>query len=125
MAKGQKKSSERESIRLGRPAMSPEARENQMIAYAVDLAEKQLREGTASSQVITHYLKLGSSKERLEREKLERENELLRAKAENLQSAQRSEEVYREALKAMRTYSGQITDEEEEEDDYDFDYDEY
>lgn len=123
MAKGQKKSSERESIRLGRPAMSPEARENQMIAYAVDLAEKQLREGTASSQVITHYLKLGSSKERLEREKLERENELLRAKAENLQSAQRSEEVYREALKAMRTYSGQITDEEE--DDYDFDYDEY
>ena len=123
MAKGQKKSAERDSIRLGRPAMSPEARENQMIAYAVDLAEKQLREGTASSQVITHYLKLGSSKERLEREKLERENELLRAKAENLQSAQRSEEVYREALKAMRTYSGQITDEEE--DDYDFDYDEY
>ena len=123
MAKGQKKSSERDSIRLGRPAMSPEARENQMIAYAVDLAEKQLREGTASSQVITHYLKLGSSKERLEREKLERENELLRAKAENLQSAQRSEEVYREALKAMRTYSGQITDEEE--DDYDFNYDEY
>ena len=123
MAKGQKKSSERDSIRLGRPAMSPEARENQMIAYAVDLAEKQLREGTASSQVITHYLKLGSSKERLEREKLERENELLRAKAENLQSAQRSEEVYREALKAMRTYSGQITDEEE--DNYDFDYDEY
>ena len=123
MAKGQKKLSERDLIRLGRPAMSPEARENQMIAYAVDLAEKQLREGTASSQVITHYLKLGSSKERLEREKLERENELLRAKAENLQSAQRSEEVYREALKAMRTYSGQITDEEE--DDYDFDYDEY
>ena len=123
MAKGQKKSSERDSIRLGRPAMSPEARENQMIAYAVDLAEKQLREGTASSQVITHYLKLGSSKERLEREKLERENELLRAKAENLRSAQRSEEVYREALKAMRTYSGQIADEEE--DDYDFDYDEY
>ena len=103
--------------------MSPEARENQMIAYAVDLAEKQLREGTASSQVITHYLKLGSSKERLEREKLERENERLRAKAENLQSAQRSEEVYREAVKAMRTYSGQITDEEE--DGYDLDYDEY
>ena len=123
MAKGQKKSSERDSIRLGRPAMSPEARENQMIAYAVDLAEKQLREGTASSQVITHYLKQGSSKERLEIEKLKRENELLRAKAESLQSAQRSEEVYKEALKAMRTYSGQITDEEE--DDYDFDYDEY
>ena len=123
LAKRQKKSSESNSIRLGRPAMSPEARENQMIAYAVDLAEKQLREGTASSQVITHYLKLGSSKERLEREKLERENELLRAKAENLQSAQRSEEVYKKALQAMRTYSGQQTDEED--DDYDYDYDDY
>ena len=123
LAKRQKKSSESNSIRLGRPAMSPEARENQMIAYAVDLAEKQLREGTASSQVITHYLKLGSSKERLEREKLERENELLRAKAENLQSAQRSEEVYKKALQVMRTYSGQQTDEED--DDYDYDYDDY
>ena len=118
-----KQSSSSGSHRKLRPALSPEARENQMISYAVDLAERQLIEGTASSQVITHYLKLGSTKERLEREKLERENELLRAKAESLQSAQRSEEVYKEALKAMRTYSGQITDEEE--DNYDFDYDEY
>ena len=61
-----------------RPAMSPDARENQMINLAVDLAEKQLEEGTASSQVITHFLKLGSSKERLEREKLEEENKLLK-----------------------------------------------
>lgn len=102
-----------------RPALTPEARENQLIAYAVDLAEKQLREGTASSQVITHYLKLGSSKERLEREKLERENELLRAKAESLQSAQRSEEVYEKALQAMRSYSGQDYEDVE---DYDDDY---
>lgn len=102
-----------------RPALTPEARENQLIAYAVDLAEKQLREGTASSQVITHYLKLGSSKERLEREKLERENELLRAKAESLQSAQRSEEVYEKALQAMRSYSGQDYEDVE---DYDGDY---
>lgn len=108
---------ESNTIPMKRPALSPEARENQLIAYAVDLAEKQLREGTASSQVITHYLKLGSSKERLEREKLERENELLRAKAENLQSAQRSEEIYMKALQAMRSYSGQADDEEE--DDYD------
>ena len=108
---------ESNTIPMKRPALSPEARENQLIAYAVDLAEKQLREGTASSQVITHYLKLGSSKERLEREKLERENELLRAKAENLQSAQRSEEIYMKALQAMRRYSGQADDEEE--DDYD------
>ena len=65
-----------------RPALTPEARENQLIAMAVDLAEKQLLEGTASSQVITHYLKLGSSRDRLEREKLQEENKLLRAKTE-------------------------------------------
>lgn len=90
-----------------RPAMTPDARENQMINLAVDLAEKQLEEGTASSQVITHFLKLGSSKERLEREKLEEENKLLRAKTENLQSQKRVEELYAEALAAMRRYSGQ------------------
>lgn len=90
-----------------RPAMTPDARENQMINLAVDLAEKQLEEGTASSQVITHFLKLGSSKERLEREKLEEENKLLRAKTENLQSQKRVEELYEEALAAMRRYSGQ------------------
>lgn len=89
-----------------RPALSPESRENQLVSLAVDLAEKQLMEGTASSQVITHYLKLGSTKERLEREKLEKENELLRAKTEALQSAQRVEELYTNALNAMRTYSG-------------------
>lgn len=89
-----------------RPALTPEARENQLIAAAVDLAEKQLREGTASSQVITHYLKLGSTKERLEKEKLERENELLRARTEALQSSQRVEELYSNALEAMRRYNG-------------------
>lgn len=95
-----------DSPRKMRPALSPEARENQLVSLAVDLAEKQLMEGTASSQVITHYLKLGSTKERLEREKLEKENELLRAKTEALQSAQRVEGIYEEALKAFRTYSG-------------------
>ena len=78
-----------------------------MIALAVDLAEKQLMEGTASSQVITHYLKLGSTKERLEKEKLIEENKLLRAKTENLQSMKRVEELYTEALNAMRNYAGQ------------------
>lgn len=94
-----------------RPALTPEARENQLIAAAVDLAEKQLLEGTASSQVITHYLKLGSSKERLEKEKLERENELLRAKTESLQSLKRIEELYKDALDAMKSYSGNERDE--------------
>lgn len=93
--------------RSRRPALTPDARENQMISLAVDLAERQLEEGTASSQVITHFLKLGSSKERLEREKLEEENKLLRAKTENLQSQKRVEELYAEALTAMRRYSGQ------------------
>lgn len=95
------------------PALTPEARENEMITYAIDLAEKQLREGTASSAVITHYLKLGSSKEKLEREKLQKENELLRAKTEALQSQRRIEELYVDALKAMKLYSGEETDDEE------------
>ena len=75
-----------------RPALTPEARENQMIALAVDLAEKQLLEGTASSQVITHYLKLGTTKEKLEREILEKQKALIEAKTENLESAKRIEE---------------------------------
>ena len=91
------------------------ARENQLIALAIDRAEQQLLDGTASSQVITHYLKLGSTKDRLEREKLERENELLKAKTESIQSMQRIEELYKNALDAMRnyTYSGDSEYEEE------------
>ena len=90
----------------GRPALSPEARENQMIALAVDLAEQQLREGTASSQVITHYLKLGTTKAELEKEKLQLENELTKAKTESVKSMKRSEELMVEAIKAFRNYSG-------------------
>lgn len=89
-----------------RPALSPEARENQLIALAVDLAEKQLMEGTASSQVITHYLKLGTAKEKIEREIMEKQKELLEAKAENLRSAKKVEELYINALNAMKNYSG-------------------
>lgn len=100
------KTSDKASTKKMRPALNPESREKQLISLAVDLAEKQLLEGTASSQVITHYLKLGSSKEKLEREKLEKENELLRAKTEALQSAKRMEGLYEEALNAFRTYSG-------------------
>lgn len=99
------KSSTKTNKRI-RPALTPEARENQLISLAVDLAEKQLIEGTASSQVISHYLKLGSTKERLEKEKLEEENKLLRARTEALQSAKRIEELYSNAISAMRKYSG-------------------
>ena len=89
-----------------RPALDPEARENQLIALAINLAEKQLMEGTASSQVITHYLKLGSTKERIEKEILEKQKDLITAKTEAIQSAKRVEELYMNALEAMRTYSG-------------------
>lgn len=95
------------------PATTPEARERQLIALAVDRAEQQLLDGTASSQVITHFLKLATEKERLEKEKLERENELLRAKTEALQAEKTKEELYRNAIAAMRRYSGYDGDEDE------------
>ena len=81
-----------------------------MISLAVDLAEKQLREGTASSQVITHFLKLGSSKEKLEKEILEKQKEMITAKTESLQSAKRVEELYSDAMNAFRKYSGNGSD---------------
>lgn len=104
-----------------RPATTPEARENQLIALAVDLAEKQLIEGTASSQVITHYLKLGSTKERIEREILEKQKMLIEAKTESLQSTKRIEELYTNAINAMKNYSGQgdSSEDDDEEDEYD------
>lgn len=102
-----------------RPARNPDARENQLIALAVDLAEKQLLEGTASSQVISHFLKLASSKERLEREMMEEQKKLLKAKTEAMESSKRMEEIYTKALNAMRSYSGMPPEESEYEDDYD------
>ena len=96
-----------------RPALTPEARENQMIALAVDLAERQLMEGTASSQVITHYLKLGSTKERIEKEILEKQKELIAAKTESLQSSKRIEELYANAINAMKRYSGHGDEDDE------------
>ena len=90
-----------------RPALSPEARENQLISLAVDLAERQLQDGTASSQVITHYLKLGSTREKLERERLEEENKLLKAKTKAYENAEEIKVLYEQALKAMRNYGGQ------------------
>lgn len=97
------------------PARTPEERENQMIALAVDLAEKQLAEGTASSQVITHFLKLGSSKEKLEKDILEKQKELITAKTENLQSVKRMEGLWEEAISALRDYRGEKNDVDDEE----------
>lgn len=95
-----------------KPALDPEARENQMIAYATNLAERQLIEGTASSQVIVHYLKLGSSKERLEKKLLAEQVKLAEAKTEAIQAAQRVEELYANAIDAMKRYSGHGDDNE-------------
>lgn len=100
-----------------RPALTPETRENQLIYLATDLAEQQLRDGTASSQVITHYLKLGTTKERIEREILEKQKELISAKTEALKSAKKIEELYSSAISAMKKYSGH-GDIDEETDDY-------
>lgn len=89
-----------------RPALSPEARENQMISLAMDLAEQQLRDGTASSQLITEFVKRGSTKARIEQEILAEQQELIKAKTESLKSAKRIEELYTDAIAAMRSYSG-------------------
>lgn len=98
-----------------RPAATLEGYENQLISLAFDVAERQMSEGTASSQVITHFLKLGSTRERLEQKRLENENLLLSAKVDALEASKRIEELYKEALDAMRTYSGR--DENLDEDD--------
>ena len=113
MAKTKKTSSN--PSRKIRPALTPEARENQLISLAVDLVEQRLIDGTASSQETTHFLKLGSIKNRLEMEKLEEENRLLKAKTESIQSQKKVEELYAEALNAMRSYAGQAGDNDDNE----------
>ncbi|MEY8404360.1 hypothetical protein AALA54_13670 [Oscillospiraceae bacterium 44-34] len=97
-----------------RAASTPEAREQQLIALAVDLAEKQLIEGTASSQVISHFLKLGSIRAQIEKELLEKQRDLAAAKAESIKSGARMEELYLNAVNAMKSYSGQEEEPDEE-----------
>lgn len=106
MPKGKVQSSKPTTNRRRPPAKSPEARENQLISLAVDLVEQRLMDGTASSQETVHFLKLGSTKNRLELKLLEKEVELATAKTEMLQSQKRVEELYANALTAMKTYSG-------------------
>lgn len=94
-----------------KPATTPEERENQLIELAYDLVEERLREGTATSQETTHFLKAGSMKTQYEIEKLRKENNLLVAKVNTLESQRRMEDLYEEAIKAMRVYSGHGDDE--------------
>lgn len=110
-----KSSKSSEPSRKLRPALSPEARENQLISLATDLVEKRLIEGTASSQETTHFLKLASYKSRLERERLELENELIKAKTKSINDAADMKVLYAEAIKAMRKYSGNCDMDDEDE----------
>lgn len=105
-----------------RPALTPEARENQLISLAIDLVEQRLLDGTASSQETTHFLKLASRKAKLEAERFELENELIKAKTNALHDAADMKALYADAIAAMRRYSGHGDDFDDDERD---DYDEY
>lgn len=90
-----------------RPADTPEGRENQLISLAYDRAEQQMIEGTASAQVLTHFLKMGSTRNKLEEAKIQHENLLLAAKVEEIAKGNKMEELVSEAIRAMRSYTGQ------------------
>lgn len=119
MVSGRKNSGPREEVELPAPAKTLEGRQNQMINLSYDLVEKRLRNGDATSQETTHFLKLGSTMAKLEEEQLRARVELLQGQVEQLRSNARLEEKYDEAIAAMRSYSGQ----EPEHDDPDY-YDE-
>ena len=86
--------------------LTPEARENQLIALAYDLVEQRLRDGTATSQETTHFLKMGSTKEHLEKMLMEEECKLKKSKTEALESQKRMEALYAEAIEAVKRYRG-------------------
>lgn len=105
-----------------RPALNPEMREQQLISLAVDLVEQRLRNGTASAQETVHYLKLASSKNKVDLERAKLENELIRAKTQSLKDQADIKTLYKDAIAAMRRYGGHGSDNYEDEDE---DYDEY
>ena len=107
-----------EPVNVGPPAMSPEDAEDELISMAVNLARQRLADGTASNQLIAEVIKLGTTKERLQKEKLRRENEMLRAKTEAIKSQKHAEELAANAIKAFRSYAGVDVYEEEDFEDY-------
>lgn len=107
-----RRASDSESTDRVRPALTPEAEEVQMTALAMKLARQQLLDGTASSQVITHFLKLGTERARLEKEKIIRENKLLDVKASAIENTQRTDELFEKAIEAMKRYNGQSDDDD-------------
>ena len=102
-----------------RPAIDPENREQQLISLAVDLVEQRLRDGTASAQETVHYLKLASSKTKVDLERAKLENELIRAKTQNLKDQADMKTLYMNAIEAMKRYSGNGGSRDYEEDEYD------
>lgn len=111
---GSTRNSTKKSSRKSPPARNPENRENQLINMAYDLAEKRLREETASAQEIVHFLKMGTARAQLEKKKLEAETLLLESKKEAVDSSKRSDEKYQEALAAFRSYSGQVQEDNDD-----------
>lgn len=97
------------------PAMSSEARDAQMSSLAYDLVEQRLRDGTATSQETTYFLKLSSPVATRQQKKLDKEIELLEAKTEAIKAAKRMDEVYMEAIGAFKLYAGEQDDNGEEE----------
>lgn len=118
MARGRNNPASQDHKPARPPATTPEGREKQLVALAVDLAEKQLREGTASAQVISHYLKLGSSREQLDQDRLAGEIRLNQAKIDQITSTANAEKLYKDAIRAMRRYGGNIPVDGDTEDDY-------
>lgn len=102
-----------------RPALTPEARESQLISYAYDLVEQRMLDGTASAQETVHFLKLATREQRIKEKRMELENQLIEAKTEQIQSQKHIEELYAEAISAMREYGGKSGSDEDE---YDEEY---
>ena len=121
MAKVKSASSSSSTKKNIRPALTPEARENQLISLAIDLVEQRLIDGTASAQETTHFLKLASKKAKLEAERAELENELIKAKTQSLRDQADVKTLYKDAIAAMRRYSGHGGDGEDE-DEYNDEY---
>lgn len=112
---GMRKISDQPTGRRHAPALDPAAREQQLISLAIDLAEKKLLDGTASNQLIVHYLKMASTREQLEKAKIEKEIMQLDAKTQAIQSTAHLEELFLKATNAMKTYGASVNRDEAEE----------
>lgn len=109
---------ERPAPRRRSPGRTPEEQESLLISKSMRLIESQIEDGTASSQLLTHFAKLGSSRERLEQERLRNENEVLRKKVETMEAAVDLKNLMEDALAAFKGYSGQAASEDENDEDY-------